>query len=159
MCSGSHYSNSGVVAHYLVRLLPFTQLALEYQDGSFDIADRLFNSIQAIWRLASRDSASDFKVRFSFESLYNESLNITNFNLIVLVIWDFAIQSFLLQELIPEFFYLPEFLQNINDLALGVRQNHDVVNDVEMPSWVGTREFRHFTLVHRQVLPFVPARL
>lgn len=31
---GSHYSNSGVVVHYLVRLPPFTQLVLEYQ-GEF----------------------------------------------------------------------------------------------------------------------------
>lgn len=28
---GSHYSNSGIVAHYLVRLPPFTEIALEYQ--------------------------------------------------------------------------------------------------------------------------------
>lgn len=33
---GSHYSNSGIVIHYLVRLPPFTNLALEYQgDSSF----------------------------------------------------------------------------------------------------------------------------
>lgn len=31
---GSHYSNSGIVVHYLVRLPPFTDIALEYQ-GKF----------------------------------------------------------------------------------------------------------------------------
>jgi hypothetical protein len=28
---GSHYSNTGIVAHYLVRLSPYTNVALEYQ--------------------------------------------------------------------------------------------------------------------------------
>ena len=28
---GSHYSNTGIVAHYLVRVSPFTNVALEYQ--------------------------------------------------------------------------------------------------------------------------------
>lgn len=32
---GSHYSNIGIVAHYLVRLPPFTDIALEYQGELF----------------------------------------------------------------------------------------------------------------------------
>lgn len=32
---GSHYSNIGIVAHYLVRLPPFTDIALEYQGQLF----------------------------------------------------------------------------------------------------------------------------
>jgi hypothetical protein len=28
---GSHYSNSGIVIHYLVRIQPFTTMAIEYQ--------------------------------------------------------------------------------------------------------------------------------
>uniref|UniRef100_A0A0N5AE21 Non-specific serine/threonine protein kinase n=1 Tax=Syphacia muris TaxID=451379 RepID=A0A0N5AE21_9BILA len=58
---GSHYSNSGIVVHYLVRLPPFTEIALEYQDNSFDIPDRLFNSIATTWRLSSSESTTDFK--------------------------------------------------------------------------------------------------
>lgn len=27
----SHYSNTGIVAYYLVRILPYTNVALEYQ--------------------------------------------------------------------------------------------------------------------------------
>ncbi|VDD90509.1 unnamed protein product [Enterobius vermicularis] len=58
---GSHYSNSGIVVHYLVRLPPFTEIALEYQDNNFDIADRLFNSVETTWRLSSYESTTDFK--------------------------------------------------------------------------------------------------
>lgn len=39
------------------------------------------------------------------------------------------------RELIPEFFYLPEFLLNINDYKLGVDQNEKVINDVVLPLW------------------------
>ncbi|XP_071541821.1 uncharacterized protein [Panulirus ornatus] len=58
---GSHYSNSGIVLHFLVRLPPFTQLFLRYQDGNFDIPDRTFHAVQTTWRLASCDSTTDFK--------------------------------------------------------------------------------------------------
>lgn len=30
---GSHYSNTGIVAYYLVRVSPYTSVALEYQGG------------------------------------------------------------------------------------------------------------------------------
>ena len=58
---GSHYSNSGTVLHFLVRLPPFTQMFLTYQDNSFDLPDRTFHSISTSWRLASGDSTTDFK--------------------------------------------------------------------------------------------------
>ncbi|VDN01686.1 unnamed protein product [Thelazia callipaeda] len=115
---GSHYSNIGIVAHYLVRLPPFTDIALEYQDNNFDIADRLFNSVETAWRLASFDSTTDFK------------------------------------ELIPEFFYLPDFLINHEKLNLGIRQNGDVVNDVILPRWCQGSP-RLFVLIHRQALESV----
>ena len=34
---GSHYSNSGTVLHYLVRLPPFTRMFLTYQGQSQDV--------------------------------------------------------------------------------------------------------------------------
>ena len=46
---GSHYSSAGIVLHYLVRLDPFTDLAKSLQGGAFDVADRLFYSIEAAW--------------------------------------------------------------------------------------------------------------
>nr|XP_025864509.1 lysosomal-trafficking regulator isoform X3 [Vulpes vulpes] len=73
---GSHYSNSGTVLHFLVRMPPFTKMFLAYQDQSFDIPDRTFHSTNTTWRLSSFESMTDVK------------------------------------ELIPEFFYLPEFLVN-----------------------------------------------
>ncbi|NWW86867.1 LYST regulator, partial [Rhynochetos jubatus] len=73
---GSHYSNSGTVLHFLVRLPPFTKMFLAYQDQSFDIPDRTFHSTNTTWRLSSYESMTDVK------------------------------------ELIPEFFYLPDFLVN-----------------------------------------------
>lgn len=58
---GSHYSNSGTVLHFLVRLPPYTQMFLQYQDMSFDIPDRAFHSMQISWDLASGLSPTDFK--------------------------------------------------------------------------------------------------
>ncbi len=57
----SHYSNTGVVLHYLVRLPPFTSMFLRYQDGNFDLADRTFHSLESAWELASGRSSSDVK--------------------------------------------------------------------------------------------------
>jgi hypothetical protein len=37
---GSHYSTAGSVLWYLLRLAPFTELALELQEGHFDCPDR-----------------------------------------------------------------------------------------------------------------------
>lgn len=58
---GSHYSNSGTVLHFLVRIPPFTRYFLHYQDNNFDLPDRTFHSIVTTWRLASRDSTTDVK--------------------------------------------------------------------------------------------------
>jgi len=46
---GSHYSSMGAVLYYLVRLEPFSSLAMELQSGKFDHADRLFHSIEEAW--------------------------------------------------------------------------------------------------------------
>ena len=37
---GTHYSNSAMVLHYLVRVEPFTSLHIDLQSGRFDVADR-----------------------------------------------------------------------------------------------------------------------
>ena len=73
---GSHYSSAGVIMYYLVRLEPFTSLAIELQNGKFDIPDRIFANIPMTWNSCFAN-ASDVK------------------------------------ELIPEFFYFPEFLKNM----------------------------------------------
>uniref|UniRef100_A0A8C9TXB8 Lysosomal trafficking regulator n=1 Tax=Scleropages formosus TaxID=113540 RepID=A0A8C9TXB8_SCLFO len=112
---GSHYSNSGTVLHFLVRMPPFTQMFLTYQDQSFDIPDRTFHSMNTTWRLSSYESMTDVK------------------------------------ELIPEFFYLPEFLVNREGFDFGVRQNSERVNHVNLPPWARS-DPRLFILIHRQAL-------
>ncbi|MEE6475211.1 hypothetical protein FKM82_010657 [Ascaphus truei] len=112
---GSHYSNSGTVLHFLVRMPPFTKMFLAYQDQSFDIPDRTFHSMNTTWRLSSFESMTDVK------------------------------------ELIPEFFYLPEFLVNREGFDFGVRQNGERVNHVNLPPWA-RNDPRLFILIHRQAL-------
>ncbi|XP_028280136.1 lysosomal-trafficking regulator isoform X3 [Parambassis ranga] len=112
---GSHYSNSGTVLHFLVRMPPFTKMFLAYQDQSFDIPDRTFHSMNTTWRLSSYESMTDVK------------------------------------ELIPEFFYLPEFLVNREGFDFGVRQNGERVNHVNLPPWA-RNDPRLFILIHRQAL-------
>ncbi|XP_078452661.1 lysosomal-trafficking regulator isoform X1 [Lampetra planeri] len=112
---GSHYSNSGTVLHFLVRLPPFTKMFLAYQDQSFDIPDRTFHSMVTTWRLSSYESTTDVK------------------------------------ELVPEFFYLPEFLANREGFDFGLRQNGDRVNHVTLPLWA-RGDPRLFVLLQRQAL-------
>uniref|UniRef100_A0A6Q2WY50 Lysosomal trafficking regulator n=1 Tax=Esox lucius TaxID=8010 RepID=A0A6Q2WY50_ESOLU len=112
---GSHYSNSGTVLHFLVRMPPFTKMFLAYQDQSFDIPDRTFHSMNTTWRLSSFESMTDVK------------------------------------ELIPEFFYLPEFLVNREGFDFGLRQNSERVNHVNLPPWA-RNDPRLFILIHRQAL-------
>uniref|UniRef100_A0A6Q2YDW2 Neurobeachin-like protein 2 n=1 Tax=Esox lucius TaxID=8010 RepID=A0A6Q2YDW2_ESOLU len=55
------------------------------------------------------------------------------------------------KELIPEFFYFPEFLQNINGFDLGsLQMTQDPVNDVLLPPWASSRE--DFIRKHRKAL-------
>ncbi|XP_013105656.2 lysosomal-trafficking regulator [Stomoxys calcitrans] len=57
----SHYSNSGIVLHFLVRVPPFTSYFLRYQDNNFDLPDRTFHDLSTTFSLASRDSTTDVK--------------------------------------------------------------------------------------------------
>jgi len=47
---GTHYSNSAMVLHYMVRVEPFTTLHINLQSGRFDVADRQFHSVPQTWR-------------------------------------------------------------------------------------------------------------
>ncbi|KAI5282184.1 hypothetical protein KEM52_003752, partial [Ascosphaera acerosa] len=52
--------------------------------------------------------------------------------------WESASKSTMtdVRELVPEFFYLPDFLRNINDYDFGLRQNTATsIGDVELPPW------------------------
>uniref|UniRef100_T1J5I8 BEACH domain-containing protein n=1 Tax=Strigamia maritima TaxID=126957 RepID=T1J5I8_STRMM len=55
------------------------------------------------------------------------------------------------KELIPEFYYLPEFLTNMNNYDLGILQECEkTVNDVELPVWA--TDSHDFIYKHRQAL-------
>ena len=41
-----HYSTSGYILYYLVRLIPFTYSQIEFQSGKFDLPSRLFSSMK-----------------------------------------------------------------------------------------------------------------
>ncbi|CAF4114612.1 unnamed protein product, partial [Adineta steineri] len=112
---GTHYSSAMIVASYLVRTEPFTQVFLRLQGGHFDLADRMFHSIKDSWLSASKNNMADVK------------------------------------ELIPEFFYLPDFLLNTNKFDLGKKQNGLGLNDVILPTW-SKNDPREFIRIHRMAL-------
>lgn len=55
------------------------------------------------------------------------------------------------KELIPEFFYLPEFLLNSNQFDLGTKQSGVSLGDVVLPPWA-RQDPREFIRVHRMAL-------
>ena len=55
------------------------------------------------------------------------------------------------KELIPEFFYLPQFLKNSNKINLGTRQDAETpIQDVQLPPWAKTAE--EFVRINREAL-------
>ncbi|XP_010275219.1 PREDICTED: protein SPIRRIG-like isoform X2 [Nelumbo nucifera] len=55
------------------------------------------------------------------------------------------------KELIPEFFYMPEFLENRFNLDLGEKQSGEKVGDVLLPPWAKSSA-REFIRKHREAL-------
>jgi WD40 repeat protein len=55
------------------------------------------------------------------------------------------------RELIPEFFYLPDFLTNRNNFDLGMKQNGEELNDILLPPWA-KNDPKEFIRVHREAL-------
>lgn len=64
-------------------------------------------------------------------------------------IYNMALFFIYLQELIPEFYYLPEIFVNSNNYNLGVMDDGTVVSDVELPPWAKTPE--EFVRINRLV--------
>jgi hypothetical protein len=54
------------------------------------------------------------------------------------------------KELIPEFFYMPEFFKNSNRFDLGAKQTGERLDDVILPPWASTAE--EFVRIHREAL-------
>jgi hypothetical protein len=110
---GSHYSNPAYTLYYLIRMEPFTKLAIELQNNQFDHADRLFHSVASTWNGVLKGH-QDFK------------------------------------ELVPEFFYLPDFLHNTNGFDLGTTQKGETLGDVVLPPWADSAE--EFIRINRAAL-------
>ena len=55
------------------------------------------------------------------------------------------------KELIPEFFYLPDFLVNANRFDLGCKQSGVALEDVVLPPWA-ENDPREFIRLHRAAL-------
>ncbi|QWU87592.1 hypothetical protein CA3LBN_001857 [Candidozyma haemuli] len=64
------------------------------------------------------------------------------------------------RELTPEFFYLPEFLENQNNFEFGALQTGKVIHDVELPKW-SKGDPKIFVARNREALesPYVSANL
>eukprot|EP01138_Halocafeteria_seosinensis_P001815 gb/GECG01001858.1/.p1 GENE.gb/GECG01001858.1/~~gb/GECG01001858.1/.p1 ORF type:complete len:3443 (+),score=338.48 gb/GECG01001858.1/:1-10329(+) len=75
---GSHYCTPvGAVVHYLLRLSPFTESHVAYQDQHFDVADRLFYSIASTWNLTT---TSISEVKELIPEFYNCSSFLINWS-------------------------------------------------------------------------------
>ncbi|CAL5385752.1 unnamed protein product [Camellia sinensis] len=81
-----------------IDIVIFVILIFPILGGKFDHADRLFQSIEGIYRNCLSNT-SDVK------------------------------------ELIPEFFYMPEFLVNSNSYHFGIKQDGEPLGDVCLPPW------------------------
>jgi Beige/BEACH domain/PH domain associated with Beige/BEACH len=112
---GTHYSCAAYVLYYLMRLEPFSRLALALQGGRFDVADRLFHDVGRSWKSASEENLQDVR------------------------------------ELIPEFYYLPDFLMNTNDFDFGETQRGKTVHNVSLPRWA-KGDPKRFIRINRQAL-------
>ncbi|KAI9493852.1 hypothetical protein BDB00DRAFT_938645 [Zychaea mexicana] len=113
---GTHYSSAMIVCSFLIRLEPFTQHYLNLQGGTFDHADRLFDSVGKAWESASEKNMGDVR------------------------------------ELIPEFFYLPEFLENVNKFDFGAKQGTgETIDSVLLPPWANG-DPKIFVQRHREAL-------
>lgn len=67
------------------------------------------------------------------------------------------------KELIPEFFYMPEFLMNSNSYHFGVKQDGEPIGDVSLPAWAKvclnlrvTFSFSFYILFSRNYVVFEP---
>ncbi|KAM7339388.1 hypothetical protein ACRRTK_000003 [Alexandromys fortis] len=120
---GTHYSNSAGVMHYLIRVEPFTTLHIQLQSG------RLLS-----FNLTCRFDCADrqfHSIPATWQALMDNTYDV--------------------KELIPEFFYFPEFLENQNEFNLGHLQvSQELVNDVILPRWAKSAE--DFIYKHRKAL-------
>lgn len=165
---GCHYSNSGTVLHFLVRMPPFTKMFLQYQGKSNKNGNRTLEWNRLVLSLYSSIPSSPFhfishshsrshslSILIPFCPLLSSSLQnysmfwrfhcfvcVYMFIPLMEILYSLADRNFDIpdrtfhsmattwrlssfesatdvKELIPEFFFLPEFLENREGMALG----------------------------------------
>ena len=92
----AHYSNGAYTCNFLLRIFPYSFIAIEIQGDGFDDPNRLFNSID--------------------QTLKSMSSSIGD-----------------LREILPEFYFLPEMLLNINKLNFKKKSSGKEIDNVEIP--------------------------
>ena len=78
---GSNYSNPTYVCHFLMRVFPFTKIAIELQGSKFDLANRLFLSVENSFENSITDKTDVRELIPEFFYLPEIFLNINNLNM------------------------------------------------------------------------------
>lgn len=106
---GTHYSNAAGVMHYLIRVEPFTTLHIQLQSGRYTVskwAAPSFFFITSLLREWTKPNLGFLICRFDCADRQFHSIPAT---------WQALMDNPNdVKELIPEFFYFPEFLENQN---------------------------------------------
>lgn len=108
-----------------------------------DVSDRLFHSINETWLSASGCGTLD---------------NLADVKELVRVMFCACCSLFILCTTllvpctqVPEFFYLPEFLLNLNRVDLGCKQTGEAIDHVVLPPWAHNSA-DEFVRIHRAAL-------
>lgn len=105
---GTHYSNAAGVMHYLIRVEPFTTLHIQLQSGRYIVSKEAPTLISSLpfYQGSNQPDVSFLSPRFDCADRQFHSIPAT---------WQALMDNPNdVKELIPEFFYFPEFLENQN---------------------------------------------
>ena len=138
---GSHYSSSGIILFYLIRLEPFTSHFLTLQGGKFDHADRMFHSIPTCYKNLLTGSSDVKELIPEFFCLPEFLRNSNQFNLgkkqdgtmlddVILPPWASSPEEFVrIQREALESDYVSEHLNDWIDLIFGYKQRGKPAED------------------------------
>jgi hypothetical protein len=131
---GSHYSAAAFVLWFLIRLEPYTSLHIQLQEGKFDKADRLFDSVDASWHgcIANPTDVKELVPEFYYCADMFENINEVDFGTtqtmkkidkVVLPPWATDAQDFVMQNREAlESEYVSQNLNHWIDLIFGYKQ-------------------------------------